>query len=98
MLVATLADMGVAVIMERPGAPVGPGDQSSSDVRIRNTGSIVDQFELDVVGEAATWTHVEPATVNLMPGEESTATIVFSPPRSSRVAEGPVAFALRVMS
>jgi hypothetical protein len=90
--------MGVAVIMDRPRAPVVPGAETTSDIRIRNTGPVVDQFELDIVGEAATWAHVEPSAVNLMPGEESTATIVFSPPRSPQLAQGPVPYALRVMS
>jgi hypothetical protein len=90
--------MGVAVALDRPDVPVAPGTESASEIRIRNTGAIVDQFQLDVVGEAAPWAHVEPPQVNLMPGEEGTARLVFAPPRSSRVAAGPVAFALRVMS
>jgi hypothetical protein len=90
--------MGVAVVLQGPKIPLQPGSQTASDVRIKNTGATVDQFELDVVGEAAAWTYVEPSSVNLMPGEETTAHIVFAPPRSSRVAEGPAAFALRVMS
>ena len=90
--------MGVSVVLSRPEIPVQPGQATTSDVRIRNTGAVVDQFEIDVVGAAAEWTHVEPASVNLMPGEESTAQITFTPPRSSRVAEGAVPFALRVMS
>ncbi len=90
--------MGVAVVMSRPTDPVPPGGEASSEVRIRNTGAVVDQFVLDLVGEAASWAHVEPATVNLLPGEEATARIVFQPPRTSRVTEGPAAYALRVMS
>jgi hypothetical protein len=90
--------MGVAVVMSRPSDPVPPGGEASTEVRLRNTGAVVDQFELDLVGEAASWAHVEPATVNLLPGEEATARIVFQPPRSSRVAHGPAAYALRVMS
>jgi hypothetical protein len=90
--------MGVAVVMDRPQGPVVPGSESVADVRVRNTGAVVDQFDLDVVGEIADWAHVSPAQVNLLPGEESTARIVFTPPRSSRVPEGPVPFALRVMS
>jgi hypothetical protein len=90
--------MGVAVVMSRPTDPVQPGGEATTEVRLRNTGAIVDQFELDLVGEAASWAHVEPATVNLLPGEEATARIVFQPPRSSRVREGPAAYALRVMS
>jgi len=90
--------MGVTVVLERPDGSVPPGSESVSDIRIRNTGAVVDQFELDVVGDAASWAHVEPPLVNLMPGEEGSARLVFAPPRSSRVVAGPVPFALRVMS
>ena len=90
--------MGVSVVMDPTTAPVVPGQRSTSDIRIRNTGAVVDQFVLDVVGEAATWTHVDPPSVNLLPGEEGVAQLVFEPPRSSRVTEGPVAYAVRVMS
>ncbi len=90
--------MGVAVVLERPEGPVSPGAETSTDIRIRNTGAVVDQFELDVVGDASSWAHVEPASVNLMPGEEGSARLVFAPPRSSQVVAGPVPFALRVMS
>jgi hypothetical protein len=90
--------MGVAVVMERPETQAVPGQRSSSDVRIRNTGAVVDEIELDVTGDAAGWAHVEPPSVNLMPGEEGTARIVFTPPRSSQVAEGLVHYAFRAMS
>jgi hypothetical protein len=90
--------MGVAVVMDRPETRAVPGQRSSSSVRVRNTGAVVDEIHLDVTGDAAGWAHVEPATVNLMPGEEATAEIVFTPPQSSQVAEGPVHFALRAMS
>jgi len=90
--------MGVTVVLERPDGSVPPGSESVRDIRIRNTGAVVDQFELDVVGDAASWAHVEPPFVNLMPGEEGSARLVFAPPRSSRVIAGPVPFALRVMS
>lgn len=78
--------------------PVPPGGEVSSGVRVRNTGAVVDQLVLDVVGDAAAWARVEPPTVNLLPGEETVATVLFAPPRRSNVPEGPVPFALRVMS
>jgi hypothetical protein len=90
--------MGVSVEIDGVATPVVPGQRATRGVWLRNTGAIVDQFELDIVGEASTWANVEPATVNLLPGEEQRAQIVFAPPRSSRVSEGPVSFALRVMS
>ena len=90
--------MGVAVVLERPGDPLTPGSETASNVRVRNTGAVVDQFELDVIGEAASWSRVEPASINLMPGQEGTAQLVFAPPRSAKVVAGEVPFALRVMS
>jgi hypothetical protein len=90
--------MGVSVEIDGVTAPVVPGQRATRGVWLRNTGAIVDQFELDIVGDASTWANVEPATVNLLPGEEQRAQIVFDPPRSSRVSQGPVSFALRVMS
>jgi hypothetical protein len=90
--------MGVSVVMDPVGAPVVPGQRATTNIRIRNTGAVVDQFVLDVVGEAATWSHVEPSSVNLLPGEEQVAQVVFEPPRSTRLPEGPAAYALRVMS
>lgn len=90
--------MGVAVVLERPGDPLTPGSEFASDIRVRNTGAVVDQVALDIVGEAAAWARVEPASLNLMPGQEATARLVFAPPRSAKVAAGPVPFALRAMS
>jgi hypothetical protein len=59
---------------------------------------VVDKFVLDVVGDAAGWARVDPPSLNLLPGEERTVTVLFSPPRKSTVPVGPVAFAVRVMS
>ncbi len=84
--------------MEPPDLPVVPGDEAAASVRLRNSGAVVDQFEMDVLGDAAGWARVEPAIVNLLPGEEGVARLVFAPPKSARVAAGPVPFALRVMS
>jgi hypothetical protein len=93
-----LTTMGVAVVLDHPEDPVTPGAEQTADVRIRNTGAVVDQFELDIAGDVASWARVEPAQVNLMPGEEGTARLVFAPPKSSRVVAGLVPYALRVMS
>jgi hypothetical protein len=90
--------MGVSVEIDAAATQVVPGQRATRAVWLRNTGAVVDQFELDIVGEASTWANVEPSTVNLLPGEEKHAQIVFAPPRSSRVSQGPMAFALRVMS
>lgn len=96
--VATLLFMGVSVAMGQVDTPLVPGQRTTSDVRVQNTGDVVDQVELDVVGEVAEWAHVEPHTINLLPGEEKSAQLVFQTPRSFRVTEGNAAYALRAMS
>lgn len=90
--------MGVAVAIPPEELAVEPGAGADAEVKVRNTGQVVDRFSLDILGDAAGWASVEPATINLMPGEESTARITFAPPRTHRVTAGAVPFALRVMS
>jgi hypothetical protein len=90
--------MGISVVMAPPTEPVIPGQRAACEVRIRNTGAVVDHVDLDVVGDASPWAEVQPAEANLLPGEESTAQIVFTPPRSAQVTSGPVPFALRALS
>ncbi len=86
---ATLANKTVTVT---------PGGEAVSEVRIRNSGTIVDQFTLEVLGDAAAWAIVEPAVVPLFPGAESTARIRFKPPKSSSVLAKAIPFAVRVRS
>lgn len=100
-MAATAGDtdgMGVAVAMERPTEPLEPGSESSHSLRIRNTGAVVDQFEVDVVGQPSTWARIDKPTHNLLPGEEVTVQLTFVPPRTPGLREGPVPYAVRVMS
>jgi hypothetical protein len=87
--VATLASKTVTVT---------PGGEATSEVRVRNSGTIVDQFTLEVLGDASAWAIVEPAVVPLFPGAEAVARIRFKPPKSSSVKAGPIPFAVRVKS
>jgi hypothetical protein len=75
--------MGAAAHLETRLVPVDPGSTAAVPIRVRNTGSVVDQFTIQVLGEAAAWTVVAPPSVSLFPGAEETATITFTPPRSS---------------
>ncbi|MFK0229949.1 hypothetical protein ACIQUL_29755 [Streptomyces sp. NPDC090303] len=75
-----------------------PGEESRQSVQILNTGSVVDRFELDVLGEAGAWIRVEPADVNVYPDQTAEVELVFRPPRDSQLPAGPVTFGLRVMS
>lgn len=90
--------MGAITSLEQRSVAVQPGGDATCSVLLRNTGTVVDQFTVDVLGDAQTWAHVDPDTVNLLPNEESTVVIRFQPPRSSEVAAGVVPFGIRVSS
>lgn len=90
--------MGAITSLEHRSIVVQPGGEATCSVLLRNTGNVVDQFTVVVLGDAQAWAQVEPATVNLLPNEESTVVIRFRPPRSSEVAAGAVPFGIRVSS
>lgn len=77
---------------------VTPGGEAVCEVRVRNSGTIVDQFTLEVLGDAAAWAIVEPAVVPLFPGAEAVAKVKFKPPKSSSVPAKAIPFAVRVKS
>jgi hypothetical protein len=86
---ATLANKSVTVT---------PGGEAVCEVRVRNSGTVVDQFTLEVLGDAAAWSLVEPAVIPLFPGAEAVARVRFKPPKSSSVRAGSIPFAVRVKS
>jgi hypothetical protein len=90
--------VGVVASIENVTLEVDPGAETSCDVRVRNTGMVVDRILLEVLGEAADWAEIEPPQLNLLPGTDGTATVTFRPPRSSEVLAGPVDFAVRARS
>ncbi|MEU9979256.1 hypothetical protein [Streptomyces sp. NPDC051014] len=75
-----------------------PGEESRQSIQILNSGTVVDRFELDVLGEARDWIRIEPAEANVYPDQTVTVDLVFRPPRSADLAAGPVTFGIRVMS
>lgn len=90
--------MGVSAAVEAGEPIVQPGGTASREVRVRNTGQVVDNIVIDLVGDAASWATVEPSVLNLFPGDEQRATVTFAPPRSASVLAGRVPFAVRVLS
>ena len=87
--VVTLPAVGASVTLVTPAIAVEPGQSVSITVKVRNTSSVVDEFALDVLGDAGAWAAVEPPAINLFPGAEGgTAT---SPVRSSTSPSGRVA-------
>lgn len=90
--------MGASVTLVTPAVAVEPGQSVSISVKVRNTGSVVDEFVLDVLGDAAAWASVEPPSISLFPGADGEATAVFRPPRAAATPAGVVPFGLRARS
>lgn len=90
--------MAVAAFLSDTRVDVTPGEEATCEVKVRNTGQVVDQFSVELLGDAAEWAVVEPPLINLLPGDESTARIIFTPPRAADVAAGPQPFGVRVQS
>lgn len=90
--------MGAATALPVRDLRVEPGATTTATMLVRNTGQIVDQFTIDVVGNCAEWTKVEPKVVNLLPGADVEVTVTFAPAKSPQVAAGVVPFGLRVIS
>ncbi|TRV77836.1 hydrolytic protein [Streptomyces sp. 130] len=80
-----------------PTVTVSPGAEATTTLTVRNDGDIVEAYTLDVVGDCAAWTTVEPARVSLYPGTSETVTVRFAPPRSHEVPAGEKPLGIRVL-
>ncbi|MFI2200204.1 hydrolytic protein [Streptomyces sp. NPDC020192] len=74
-----------------------PGGTAATSLTVRNDSDIVEAYTLEVVGDCAAWTTVEPARVSLYPGTSETVTIRLAPPRSPQVRAGDVPLGVRVL-
>ncbi|MFJ8845554.1 hydrolytic protein [Streptomyces cyaneofuscatus] len=80
-----------------PTVTVSPGGTATTTLTVRNDGDIVEAYTLEVVGDCAAWSTVEPARVSLYPGTSETVTLTFAPPRSHEVKAGETPLAVRVL-
>jgi hypothetical protein len=90
--------MGATATLSTSALAVQPGQEATCSVVVRNAGAVVDQFAVDVVGDAAEWAVAEPTAVSLMPAQSATVTVRFTPPRSPEAPAGSVPFGVRVSS
>jgi hypothetical protein len=90
--------MGATTSLANRQLSVTPGQAVEAKVLVRNNGTLVDQFSLDIVGDSREWAEVEPHIMNLMPGQDGEATVRFSAPRNATVLAGQVPFGVRVLS
>jgi hypothetical protein len=77
---------------------VEPGGESTCAIRVRNLGTIVDRYVLELTGAAAGWSTVDPVEIPLYPGTEATATLRLRPPRAPWVAAGFASVRVRATS
>jgi hypothetical protein len=90
--------MGVSVALSEETLDLVPGDEAVCGVSVRNTGSVIDQITVDVVGPAAAWSVVEPAVLNLYPGDVGEVRVHLRPPRAAQPNAGPVRYGVRASS
>ena len=90
--------VGATVTLAVPVVRVEPGQEASVELRLRNAGSVVDEFTLDVLGPAGAWATVEPPTVPLFPGAEGAAKVIFRPPRHATTEAGAITYGVRAES
>jgi hypothetical protein len=90
--------MAVSAMLRSTAVTVAAGSSGRCHVLIRNNSAVVDQFVFGVRGDVVEWTEVKPARVNLLPHQEVSVELTFSPPRSFEVLAGDHPFALQVSS
>lgn len=87
----------IAVLQEADNLTVDPGQKISCQLSLSNTGTIVEQFAIMILGEAADWIKAEPPVVSMFPGAQQTVALQFNPPRAHTTPAGPVPFAVKVI-
>ncbi|MEU6089127.1 hydrolytic protein [Streptomyces sp. NPDC047085] len=83
--------------LDIPAVTVTPGDIATTTLTVRNDSDIVEAYNLEVVGDCAPWTTVEPARVSLYPGTSETVTLRLAPPRSPEIRAGDKPLGVRVL-
>lgn len=90
--------MGSIAAISEDTVVVDPGGEASAVVRVRNVGTVVDQFEFEALGDAAAWTSFDPPALSLFPDAEESARILFRPPRTPDVRAGDYPVGVRIRS
>ena len=88
--------MSVLATIEPANLQVEAGAEASLVVRVRNRGSIVDQFDIAVVGPTSPWAVVDPPSLRLFPDKEGEARVTFRPPRAPDPAADTYPFGIAV--
>lgn len=81
-----MADPLITLDTERTSAQ--PGGQARVTVTVTNPGTVVEGYQLIVLGPLAPWAEVVPPEVSVYPQQETTAAVVISPPTGTGVPSG----------
>jgi len=87
---ARTVDVGVTAVP--PEVSVEPGAEASCEVRVLNSGNIVDRVRLEVTGAGASWASFAPDILNVYPGATAISTLTFRPPRTAQTTAGVIPF------
>ncbi len=90
--------MGALVTLASKALEVVPGSVASCTVVVKNTGTVVDQFTIDVLGDPGAFASADPPALSLFPGAEGTTVVSFTPPRASTTPAGSLPFGIRARS
>ena len=89
--------MPAVVSLQTDNLAVEPGQTTTGELSLANTGTIVEQFTIMILGDVASWTESDPPVVSLFPGAQQTVTLRFSPPRAHTTPSGVIPFAVKVI-
>jgi hypothetical protein len=81
-----VADPLISLDTERTSAQ--PGGQARVSITVTNPGTVVEGYQLQVLGPLAPWAEVVPPEVSVYPQQETTAAVVISPPTGTGVPSG----------
>lgn len=90
--------MGAHVTLSPANLVVAAGQTATFELKVRNTGTVVDEFTFEVLGDVPDWIQVEPPVLPLFPAGEETVRVLLTPPRASTTASGTIPFAIRAAS
>jgi hypothetical protein len=87
----------VASLQGAESLSVDPGRETTCQLSLSNTGTIVEQFSIMLLGGGAEWIRSDPPVVSMFPGAQQTVTLHFAPPRDSTIEAGEVPFAVKII-
>jgi hypothetical protein len=96
--VNTFVLMNETTTLLDPPPIVTPGVESGCAVRVRNDSTVVEHFELELLGDCGTWASLEPSSLTIFPGEQASAMLTFRAPKSSAVLAGVHTYGVRVVA